>query len=81
MQNVINFDKWTQITIPDDLKPISELCAKYGYKYSYLYKWSVRAKNTGLKYITPYYFGGLKLSEKEVLNFDRIRTIKKYGRN
>lgn len=80
MQNVINFDRSLNF-IPDDLMTLNELCAKYQFKYSYLYKWSVLAKNRGLKHITPYYFGALKLSEREVLEFTKTKPRLKYGRN
>lgn len=80
-RHVINFDRSLNV-LPDDLMSINELCAKYPYyTYSYLYKWSVWAKKLGLDYITPYYTGGLKLSEKDVLDFDKRRTELKYGRN
>ncbi len=76
--HVINFDRSLN-SFPDDLMTINELCAKYQFKYGYLYKWSVMAKNRGFKHIAPYYFGTLKLSEKEVLEFTRTKPGLKYG--
>lgn len=81
MQNVISINRDSLKNRPNDLMSIAELCAKYGYKYGYLYKWSVRAKNMGLDHIEPYYKGGLVLSEKDVLNFEERRKKSKYGRN
>lgn len=79
--HVINFDR-TLNSVPDDLMSLEKLCAKYPYyTYSYLYKWSVRAKKQGLDHIPPYYKAGLKLSEKDVLAFDKRKTERKYGGN
>lgn len=81
MTNVINFDRSLN-NRPDDLMSLIDLCAKYSnYTYSYLYKWSVRAKKEGLKHITPYWEGGLVLSEREVLEFDDKKRKLKYGGN
>ena len=77
MNNVISFNR----NEPADLMKISELVANHGYKYGYLYKWSVLAKKQGLECIEPYYKGGLKLSLKEVMEFDRKKGMLKYGRN
>ena len=61
---------------PTDTMSIMELCKKYGFKYSYLYKWSV------LKGVIPIYLaGGIKLSEQDVLTFEDSRRNKKYGWN
>lgn len=76
MSNVISFKNGR----PNDLMKISQLVAEHGYKYGYLYKWSVLAKKQGLECIQPYYEGGLKLSLKEVMEFDRKRGLAKYGR-
>jgi len=62
--------------LPTDLMSISEFKEKYGYKYGYLYKWSVLERE-----IPFYMVGGLKLSEKDVLAFEERKRIKKYGRN
>lgn len=71
MSNVINFkEKY----VPDDLMTFKELNDKHGYKYGYLYKWSCLEGK-----LTVYSTGTLKLSEREVLEFDKMRTEKKYG--
>lgn len=74
-QNVINFKK---NTIPNDLIKINDLAEKYNISYHFLYKWSVLAKKQGIEGITPYYFGALKLSESETLNFLQKRSLKKW---
>lgn len=61
---------------PNDLMSFKELGIKHGYKYGYLYKWAcLKGK------IKIYPRGGLKLSEHEVLEFDRKRWEERYGRN
>ena len=74
MNNVISFNR----TKPNDLMKISELVEHHGYKYGYLYKWSVLAKKRGLECIEPYFEGGLKLSLKDVIEFDKKRGLAKW---
>ena len=71
--NVINLNREI---IPNDLMTFKELESKHGYKYGYLYKWACLKKQIPL-----YYNGQLRISEKDVLNFDRMRVLKKYGRS
>ena len=79
MSNVIQFSKGVEI--PSDLMTLDELCNAYGFKYGFLYKWSVLAQRNGEEGITPYNLGRLKLSVSEVINFMKKRGEKKYGRN
>lgn len=72
MDNVINFRK---IDEPIDLLSFKELGIKYGFKYSYLYKWACLEGE-----LTVYPRGIIKLSESEVLEFSRNRGAK-YGRD
>ena len=76
--NVISFNRTQQdeITEPTDLMGFKELEIKHGFKYGYLYKWSCLEGK-----LTIYPRGSLKLSEREVLEFERERGFKKYGRN
>jgi hypothetical protein len=74
MNNVININREGEI--PDDLMSFDELRLKHGFKYGYLYKHSCQ---TGEIQIYPR--GVLKLSESEVLEFEKNRALKKYGRN
>ena len=71
--NIIPFK---QTGIPDDLMTFNELIEKHGFKYAYLYKHSCRTGE-----ITVYPRGTLKLSEKEVLEFERRKAFAKYGRD
>lgn len=73
MNNVINLNR--EEVRPNDLMTFKELYLKYGYKYNYLYKWAC-LKNQ----IKIYPVGTLKLSESEVLEFERKRAMK-YGRD
>ena len=57
---------------PQDLLSIKDMCAKYGFEYSYLYKWAIRKGA-----IKAYYRGLWKLSEQEVLAFIKLVTDKK----
>ena len=75
MSNVINLKK-KEHHIPSDLMTFKELEIKHGYKYGYLYKWACLEGK-----IQIYPRGVLKLSEKEVLEFDNKRLEEKYGRN
>lgn len=79
MSNVIQFSRGVEI--PSDLMTLEELCEAYGFKYSFLYKWSVLAHKKGDECITPYNFGRLKLSLSDVINFMKKRGEKKYGGN
>lgn len=74
MSNVINLNR--ENDIPNDLMSIRALCLKHGFKYGYLYKWSCLEDK-----ITVYPRGGIKLSEKDVLEFEQKRGVEKYGRN
>lgn len=60
---------------PTDLMTIRELCLKWGYEYSYLYKWSI-IKGA----IAVYYRGTWKLSEGEVLGFTRQQAAAKLNK-
>ena len=71
--NIINIGEGK---IPNDLMSFDELRLKHGFKYGYLYKHSCQ---TGEIRIYPR--GVLKLSESEVLEFEKNRALKKYGRN
>lgn len=75
MNNVINLERFKNENRPDDLLKIKEFESKYGLKYDYLYKWAVIKKE-----ITVYSMGGIALSEKEVLDFERRKALR-YGRN
>lgn len=75
MSNVINLIREIK-NDPVDLMSFSELKLKHGFKYGYLYK---HACITGELKVYPR--GTLKLSESEVLEFERIKALKKYGRN
>lgn len=74
MSNVININR--EIKEPNDLMSFDELKIKHGFKYGYLYKHSCQTGE-----ITVYPRGVLKLSEHEVLEFERNKVLKKYGRN
>jgi hypothetical protein len=74
MENVITLNRESEI--PDDLMSFDELRLKHGFKYGYLYKHSCQ---TGEIRIYPR--GVLKLSESEVLEFEKNRALKKYGRH
>lgn len=76
--NVISFEK-KENNIPTDLMTFKELELKYGFKYGYLYKWSCLSQGADNK-LTIYSTGKLKLSEKEVLEFEANKRAKKYGR-
>lgn len=43
MNNVVSFKRKKE-TIPDDLMTLKEACSQYGYRYGFLYKWSVLEK-------------------------------------
>ena len=79
MNNVISLNREI-MNRPKDLLYISQF-EELGYKYGYLYKWSVLAKKQGIECIKPYFESGLKLSLSEVLEFDEKRRVKKYGGN
>ena len=74
MNNVISLSE--KIKDPDDLMSFRELEIEHGYKYGYLYKWACLKRKIKL-----YPRGVLKLSEKEVVEFDNKRLEEKYGRN
>lgn len=73
MDNIIQF---RQTGIPNDLMSFNELKEKHGFKYAYLYKHSCITGE-----ITVYPRGTLKLSEKEVLDFEQRKALAKYGRD
>lgn len=77
MSNVIQFSR-EDVNRPADLLYISQF-EELGYKYGYLYKWSVLAKKRGIECIKPYFESGLKLSLSEVREFEEKRRVKKYG--
>ena len=74
--NVISFNRDIQQNEPTDLMSFKELEIKHGFKYGYLYKWSCLEGK-----INIYPRGTIKLSEKEVLDFERERGFKKYGKH
>ena len=62
MNNVVSLH---QREIPNDLLTLNEACRKYGYKYGYLYKYSVLEKE-----IACYGKRGFRaVSESELLEF------------
>lgn len=74
MNNVINLV--VKEEIPDDLMTFGELISKHGFKYGYLYKHSCLTGE-----IPIYSRGVLKLSEKNVLDYEKRKATKKYGGN
>ena len=70
-KNIIPFK---QTGTPNDLMTFNELTVKHGFKYAYLYKHSCITGE-----ITVYPRGTLKLSEKEVLDFEQRKALAKYG--
>lgn len=74
--NVIYFERAKdENNRPKDLLKIKDFEAKHGLKYDYLYKWAVSKKQ-----IQVYSMGGIALSEKEVLDFEKRKALR-YGRN
>ena len=71
MQNVINING-----TPNDLMTFGELILKHGFKYGYLYKHSCLTGE-----IPVYPRGVLKLSERDVLDYEKRKALKKYGGN
>lgn len=69
MNNVVSL---RQRDIPDDLMTFKEIGRKYGYKYSFLYKWSV------LENVIPIYDvrGHRGIRESDLLKFMDMRTRK-----
>ena len=75
MNNVINL-KEEEKKRPGDLMTFRELEVKHGYKYGFLYKWACLECQIPLHSTAP-----LKVSERDVLEFDKRRVKEKYGRN
>ena len=56
---------------PEDLLTLKEIMEKYGIKYDFIYKWSVR-----LGVIPVYDKGGIAISEQDYLDFREKRRKK-----
>lgn len=69
MNNVVKFHQKT--TIPDDLMTFKEVFEQYGYRYGFLYKWSILEKEI------PCYEkrGFIAIRESDLLKFidERIK--------
>lgn len=70
MNNVVSLHQREKT--PDDLLTLNEACRKYGYKYGYLYKYSVLEKE-----LTCYGKRGFRaVSESELLEFMERKNAK-----
>ncbi len=66
MNNIIKFN---QNEYPKDLLSLSEAKDKYGFSYSFIYKWTIDKK-----VLTAYDKAGIAISEKELLEFLNNRS-------
>lgn len=70
MSNVVELKPKREM--PNDLLTLNEACCKYGYKYGYLYKWSVIERE-----IACYGKRGFRaVSESELLEFMERKNAK-----
>lgn len=68
-EKILIFKNPDALKYPDDLISINDFCEKYGVKYHYIYKLSVRLHRFNKPCIKPYYWGGVKISEREAKEF------------